>query len=649
ATVAATLASTLSADFTTRRWTSGTNYELSISHMPDLDQRRTGLDADSEGVPGAMYCVPTATANLFAYAAQHGYPWLQPGDHDFTRSGNYSRGTDFIDLLGAMMGTDGEDGTSNRNAYGTALMLTMFWAPTRFVVEYEGRTSSNVVSLRDLAKAGINQQAIQQFCYGRYEILGTNPCGETVIERTGGHCLTLVGAERSGESRRISFRNPWGDSVTTSQSAYATTNQEAPWVSNLLVASSTSGCPGSPQGMNAVETSRDDGLLRLIDSRVAIRPASFYSWGSYSGFLPEVGITTVGGIWGGDGLAAHEARTVSVNEGPGHMRSIVLSPSGTPFLLVAGPEGGLFVEEADENGAALVPVDLSALALPPIDEAVFAGDRTLVVRSGRMLFAISGLDAGMPEADDEAPAIAWTAEVPFQAAKLVASRGGQSPEGAWKPHSVYAFSADLRAMYEVSGDPESAPKFRNIPLELQLDPDPPDVAGTTIVEDSMGTLWFAQPGAAGVAGLLADGQTLFQPLPVESLDGFSIDDRDNLLVVDGGIVRCFSHGPNGLVETGLQGSIFAGQPAGKGFVVARSSSNFDPAFHSGPGWRNVVDEAPAPCVGDIDGDGVVGGSDLAAILGAWGSGNAPAADLDGDGLVTGADLSIVLGAWGNCE
>ncbi len=47
---------------------------------------------------------------------------------------------------------------------------------------------------------------------------------------------------------------------------------------------------------------------------------------------------------------------------------------------------------------------------------------------------------------------------------------------------------------------------------------------------------------------------------------------------------------------------------------------------------------------DLDGDGAVGGADLAILLSAWG-GPGPA-DLDGDGVVGGADLAILLGAWG---
>ena len=59
---------------------------------------------------------------------------------------------------------------------------------------------------------------------------------------------------------------------------------------------------------------------------------------------------------------------------------------------------------------------------------------------------------------------------------------------------------------------------------------------------------------------------------------------------------------------------------------------------------------PAPCVGDISGNGVVDGIDLAAVLGAWGTsgkGEFPA-DVNGDGNVDGSDLAIVLGGWGPC-
>jgi hypothetical protein len=53
------------------------------------------------------------------------------------------------------------------------------------------------------------------------------------------------------------------------------------------------------------------------------------------------------------------------------------------------------------------------------------------------------------------------------------------------------------------------------------------------------------------------------------------------------------------------------------------------------------------CFGDLDGDGLVSGSDLATFLAVWGSDDSRA-DFDGDGIVNGADLASILAAWGEC-
>jgi hypothetical protein len=59
---------------------------------------------------------------------------------------------------------------------------------------------------------------------------------------------------------------------------------------------------------------------------------------------------------------------------------------------------------------------------------------------------------------------------------------------------------------------------------------------------------------------------------------------------------------------------------------------------------NVATGASAEPTPDINGDGVVGGPDLAILLAAWETADA-AADLNGNGVVDGPDLSILLAAW----
>ena len=55
-----------------------------------------------------------------------------------------------------------------------------------------------------------------------------------------------------------------------------------------------------------------------------------------------------------------------------------------------------------------------------------------------------------------------------------------------------------------------------------------------------------------------------------------------------------------------------------------------------------------PCVADLDLDHVVGASDLALLLSAWGPNPGHPADLNGDETVDALDLAALLGAWGAC-
>ena len=64
----------------------------------------------------------------------------------------------------------------------------------------------------------------------------------------------------------------------------------------------------------------------------------------------------------------------------------------------------------------------------------------------------------------------------------------------------------------------------------------------------------------------------------------------------------------------------------------------------------LVVEGPSCACGvvqgaDVNGDGAVNASDLATLLGAWGT-NDCESDFNGDGIVNALDLAVLLGAWG---
>lgn len=62
-------------------------------------------------------------------------------------------------------------------------------------------------------------------------------------------------------------------------------------------------------------------------------------------------------------------------------------------------------------------------------------------------------------------------------------------------------------------------------------------------------------------------------------------------------------------------------------------------------FTTVTVRPVAVVFGDLDGDGVVGGSDLTLLLSAWGPCPACPADLDGSGQVDAGDLAALLAAW----
>lgn len=128
------------------------------------------------------------------------------------------------------------------------------------------------------------------------------------------------------------------------------------------------------------------------------------------------------------------------------------------------------------------------------------------------------------------------------------------------------------------------------------------------------------------------------------IPGASFDARvsANNLQIEGAIV-VLSEVDAGPIASGFTNSIgevtlHVPQGLTKGnpeFVVRAWSDRIDSVDA-----RIAVVDIPA----DFDGDGQVNGTDLAMLLGAWGTMNADF-DLDGNEMIDGADLAMLLGAW----
>lgn len=69
--------------------------------------------------------------------------------------------------------------------------------------------------------------------------------------------------------------------------------------------------------------------------------------------------------------------------------------------------------------------------------------------------------------------------------------------------------------------------------------------------------------------------------------------------------------------------------------------------------RQVITLIPSgdtvKCEEDVNGDGMIGVSDILAVIDSWGACDGCAADINQDGIVNVSDLLLVVGNWGPCE
>jgi hypothetical protein len=92
---------------------------------------------------------------------------------------------------------------------------------------------------------------------------------------------------------------------------------------------------------------------------------------------------------------------------------------------------------------------------------------------------------------------------------------------------------------------------------------------------------------------------------------------------------------------------FLVNPSGASEIIIKvlnlAPLSYDADFLTASASSFSLQFAEAPLTADLNGDGVVNGADLAALLAQWGT--AGAADIDQNGIVNGADLAALLANW----
>lgn len=173
--------------------------------------------------------------------------------------------------------------------------------------------------------------------------------------------------------------------------------------------------------------------------------------------------------------------------------------------------------------------------------------------------------------------------------------------------------------------------------------------GTTIVGDAIGDVspdawrWSADTGLENLE--LAEPGVTQSTVASVSHDGSLIGGHSN---VHGAMLWTREHGMRSLQtllaeEHGLELSgwtlvnVMAMSADGRALVGHGKNPNGK--------WEAYRVVLPPPSVeGDVNGDGVVDGADITAILGVWETGDEHA-DLNDDGVVNGADMTVLLGHW----
>jgi len=614
---AAALGGSAASDVVNSYYGNSSNFNYRVLHMPDLDQKRTTLPNN-----GSNHCAPTSAINLFAYAANHGFP-IGPGSGNWQSQSKYSQATSNISAMGAFMGTTGSGGTSGSGAASGY----QFWILQNPYLTYIGysKSSSYTPTVPKMAKLA-TQGWIIACAYGRYVVTGSIG-GVPVVSREPGHVVTLNRAYASGGTRLIKYRDPATDSSSlTTQSTFTT--RTVTWTPVTISFGGT-----DVRTMSAIDYPSSDGKIRIIDSYRAIRPL----WGMM--FFPGTGVAAAGGSLKAIDPVPFDG---SINL---QMPSVPISASSLLLDLGIHPdptEAYILTKQLVGGPSTLRVVDLFDGTNSPLPQAPGDIARFVVDRKGNLisydtagkLYRLRGDTGAILNAISSNPLPADVA-----------------PHDA--TDSFWLASVSQRRLVRYS---ESLGVLSN-----WIVPTPVPMSGKTslTVHPESGLPYFVTEATSTIYRLkqLVSGGVVHEAISIPGIvpQRIQFGPGSRLIVVSAGKFRVFT-----ITDDAEEIAIpdpdhpLDGKDANAMFVMATPRSNDDPAEHDTPAWRQAPAEdlieigyETVDCIGDLNDDEIVDGNDLGILLGLWGSSEL-LGDLNYDGIVDGNDLGTLLGYWGLC-
>ncbi|HMN95598.1 MAG TPA: hypothetical protein PKC43_05170 [Phycisphaerales bacterium] len=593
-------------------YTNASNYTYKVTKVPDFDQRRTGLANN-----GNNHCVPTSAVNWMAYIANHGYPNLAPGQGWWQQASLYNAATTSILAMGTFMGTSGSSGTGLDGAVnGMKSWLNASPYGGLFVVIGVNDSAFSWTNFDQLAQQALLKRLVMPRV-GWY-----NTAGFPTINRTGGHLVSMTRALRSGTSRTLGIHDPASDDGNLNAQGTFSREDYAAQLHNVVVG-------GVPRQMTKL-----------------VNYGSGYIDG-YRAIIPIFGLTTSPNL-----LSLQLHAPLAIGSNPGSTTSF---PVGTTIHDMALSSDLLSTIVLTKQGqgpdttSTLTSYSLATGASAHL-YSNFSNFLGIVVGRKGPIYAISATT--LRRINPLNPDSVQSVTPPGSPAALTYDEATDQ---------VVLLDTNTKRLYRYAeelfvGGAPAPPTIVQLPANLVF-------AGTPVlaVNPLTGRTWYATSGndkifeVVEAAGLPASVNPVLLP-GVGSIQSLQFDDLGRIYICDGS-VKVFTPpvGGGGGTATPLPAgaSPFAGMAASKFFRVATSRHNYDPATMNVPAQQDIVlptqFTASIPdCFADLNGDGVVNGADVGALLSAWGTAGFSDADLNHDGIVNGSDLGLLLSLWGNC-